>query len=275
MLIALQWSQLLHLSFRSNVLLFSPVVNFVQGPTPEQSQTFLEPAWVTAVKQLIPLEVNRFEVVNGDIHFYDFHADPKIDLQMNNVHLVADNLSNSNHSKALMPTTVTLTGTPFKKGFLDAQLAVNTDLKQPTFSEKIRLDKIPAPALNAFLAKYGSVYAKSGELAFYTEMVSKEGAFNGYLKPYFQDLEFEPVPKDRDGLGAIWAGIVNIFKDLLENDKDVMATRIPVSGRYSDPDVDIWSAAFGLIKNAWFEALAKQFDKPELAPAPAQAAPKT
>lgn len=273
--IALQWSQLLHGSFRSNLHLVSPVINFVQGPTEDQTQTFLEPEWVTAVKQLVPLEINRFEVTDGDIHFYDFHADPKINLQMNNVHLTMDNLSNSNHSTALMPTTVVLTGTPFKVGVLDAQLAVNTDLKQPTFSEKLKMDRVPAPALNAFLAKYGSVYAKSGELAFYTEMVSEKGSYDGYVKPYFQDLVFEPMPKDRAGLGAIWASIVNVMKDLLENDKDVVATRVPISGTYKDPNVDFWAAAFGLIRNAYMEALAKRFDQPEIAPAPAQTAPKT
>jgi hypothetical protein len=167
-----------------------------------------------------------------------------------------------------MPSTAVLTGRPFKVGKLDAHLAVNVDLKQPTFAEKVRLEDIPAPALNAFLAKYGSVYAKSGELAFYTEMVSAKGDFNGYVKPFFQNLQFEPMPKDRDGLAAIWASLVNGVKDLLENKDDAVATKIPVSGHYSDPDVDFWSAAFGLIRNAYLQALAQGFDHPEIAPAP-------
>ena len=270
--ISLQWKQILHGDFRSTITLLKPVVNFVQGPTADQSQTFLEPAWVQAVKQLVPLKINRFEVRQGDVHFFDFHADPKIDLEMNDIELTADNLTNSNHSKAEMPSTVTLTGKPFRKGILDAQLAVNVDLKQPTFSEKVRLDKIFAPDLNAFLAKYGSVYAKSGQLSFYTEMISHHGEFNGYVKPYFEDLQFEPMPKDRDGLAAIWAGIVNGLKDLVENDDKTVATNIPISGRYDDPDIDIWSAAFGIIRNAYLQALAKDFNKPEISPAPVQQA---
>jgi hypothetical protein len=88
------------------------------------------------------------------------------------------------------------------------------------------------------------------------------------MKPFFENLQFEPVPKDRKGLGAIWASLVNGAKDLLENQDNAVATKIPVSGHYSDPNIDFWSAAFGLIKNAYLQALAQGFDHPELAPAP-------
>jgi len=266
--IAMQWEEIFHGTLRSSINLVQPVVNFVQGPTLATSQTFLEPAWVTAVKQLVPLRINRFTVTQGDIHFYDFHADPKIDLEMDQVELSLDNLTNSNHSSSLMPSTAILTGRPFKVGKLNAQLALNVELKQPTFAEKVRMEDIPAPALNAFLAKYGSVYAKSGELAFYTEMVSAKGDFNGYIKSFFQDLQFEPVPKDRKGLAALWASIVNGMKTLLENKNDAVATKIPISGHYSDPNIDFLSAAFGLIRNAYLQALAQGFDHPEIAPAP-------
>jgi hypothetical protein len=83
-------------------------------------------------------------------------------------------------------------------------------------------------------------------------------------------LEFEPVPKDRHGLAALWASLVNGAKNLLENNNDSVATKIPISGQYSDPSIDIWSAAFGLIRNAYLQALAQGFEHPEIAPAPAQ-----
>ncbi len=266
--VAMQWSELLHASLRSSISLEQPIVNFVQGPTQATSQTMLEPEWVTAVKQLVPFKINRFSVTQGDIHFYDFHADPQINLEMDQVELSIENLTNSNHTTALMPSTAVLTGRPLKVGKLEARFALNVELKQPTFAEKIRLDDVPAPELNAFLAKYGGVYAKSGRLAFYSEMVSAKGDFNGYLKPFFENLEFEPMPKDRDGIAALWAGLVNGMKDLLENKQDIVATEIPISGHYSDPDVDIFSAAFGLVRNAYLQALAQGFDRPELAPAP-------
>jgi hypothetical protein len=266
--VSMQWWELIHFHTVSVISLYQPVVNFVNGPTPETTQTFLEPAWVTAVKQLVPLEINRFTISDGDVHYMDFHADPQINMEMDQLQLSLDNLTNSTHSKELMPSTAYITGRPFKTGMLEAGLALNVDLKQPTFAEKVRLQNIPAVDLNAFLAKYGSVYAKSGNLAFYTEMVSAKGKFNGYAKPFFQNLQFEPMPKDRDGLAAIWASLVNGVKDLLENDDKAVATTVPISGSYSDPNVDFWSAAFGLLKNAYLQALTQDFQHPEISPAP-------
>jgi hypothetical protein len=101
-------------------------------------------------------------------------------------------------------------------------------------------------------------------------MVSEKGKYNGYLKPFFKNLSFEPVPKDRNGLGAIWATLVNGAKDLLQNDNGNVATQVNVSGHYQNPDIDFWSAAFELIRNAYLQALALGFDKPETAPAPEQ-----
>jgi hypothetical protein len=266
--VALQWRAILHGNLRSWIALTHPIVNFVQGPTDDTSQVVLEPAWVTQVKKMVPLSINRFTIDNGVIHFYDFHADPQIDLMMDQLNLSLDNLTNSNHSKELMPSTAYLTGRPFGIGVLEARFALNVDLKQPTFAEKVKLEKVPAPELNSFLAKYGSVYAKSGTIAFYTEMVSAKGSFNGYIKPFFQNLQFEPVPKDRNGLAALWASMVNGMKDLLENDDHAVATNVPISGNYSDPDINFWSAAFGLVKNAFFQALSHGFNHPEITPAP-------
>ena len=147
-----------------------------------------------------------------------------------------------------MPQTVTITCHPVSEsGSLEAHLSVNVDLKQPTFAEKVALNNIPLPALNSFIAKYLSVYAKDGYFSFRSEMVSKEGSYDGYMKPFFKDLEFEPMPKDRGGIAALWSGIVNGLKGIVENDETkTVATQVPVHGQYKDPRV----SAFGRLRLA-------------------------
>ena len=266
--VALQWERVIHFDLLSSITVLRPVVNFVNGPTAATSQTVLEPAWVQTVKQMVPLRINHFEVHGGDLHYRDFHANPQIDMEMDHLELTADNLVNATHSEAEMPSTVNMSGHPFLTGDLNVDLAVNVDMKQPTFAEKVRLQHVSAIDLNAFLAKYASVYARSGALDFYTEMKSEHGHFEGYLKPYFANLAFEPVPKDRGTLAAIWSALANGIKDIFTNDQGVIATDIPVKGTYKDPNVDFWSAAFGIIENAWFQALEKGFNKPEITPSP-------
>jgi hypothetical protein len=264
----LQWREVLRGDLRASIDLTSPRVNFVQGPTPESSQIILDPEWVKTVKAMVPLRINQFTIEGGEIHFYDFHANPQIDMVMDQLNLSLDNLTNTASVQTPMPSTAVLTARPFRVGLLDARVALNVDLKQPTFAEKVRIEHIPAVEFNAFLAKYAKVYAKSGVFNFYTEMVSEKGSYTGYAKPFFQDLQFEPVPKDHGGLAALWASLVNGAKDLIQNDDKNVATKVPISGHYTDPNIDFWSAAFGLVANAWLQALAQGFDTPELAPAP-------
>jgi hypothetical protein len=157
---------------------------------------------------------------------------------------------------------------------MKAELAANVDLKQPTFSEKLQLTEIPAIDLNSFLAKYASVYAKSGSLDFYTEMVSKEGHFDGYVKPFFRNLSFEPLPKDRGTLAAIWASLVNAAKSVVTSDKGVIATNVPIRGSYNNPNVSAFDAIMSALGNAYFQAIGQGFNKPELAPSPVKSADK-
>jgi hypothetical protein len=92
------------------------------------------------------------------------------------------------------------------------------------------------------------------------------------VKPYFSDLAFEPVPKDRGTLAAIWASLANGIKSLVTNDKGVIATNVQVTGSYKDPNISFVDAALGILKNAYFQALAQGFNTPELSPSPVKAA---
>ncbi len=48
----------------------------------------------------------------------------------------------------------------------------------------------------------------------------------------------------------------------------ITTTKVPISGHYQDPNIDFWSAAFGVVKNAFLQTLQSDFDKPEITPAP-------
>lgn len=71
-----------------------PVLNFVKGPTEETSQTSMDGDWRDVVDDLLPLKLNSFEINNGEIHYQDFHSDPKVDVYSDNIHILAENLTN-------------------------------------------------------------------------------------------------------------------------------------------------------------------------------------
>jgi hypothetical protein len=97
--VALQWSEILHGVQRASVTIYDPQVNLVSGESSSDSQFSISGVWINAIKQLIPWRVNQLIIRNGDVHLLDFHADPKVDLELNHFELDAENMSNSKKLK--------------------------------------------------------------------------------------------------------------------------------------------------------------------------------
>jgi hypothetical protein len=266
--IALQWSQIFHGVKRASVTIFDPQINLVAGPNSEQSQVFVGEAWIEAIKKLIPWRVNQILIHQGDIHFRDFQANPQVDLEMSQVEVAADNMSNSLGLKVPLPATVKINGRPLLTGTFEMNLAVNFDEQFATFTQNFRMEHVPAVGVNAVLQKYLKVRVKSGEIGLYSELSSDKGIYHGYVKPFFYKLEFEPKPSDEGNPGAIWSGILNTVKGLFENDKQVIATQSEISGRLDQLHVDSVSVIAGVLGNAYLNALRTGFDPSHTPPKP-------
>jgi len=266
--VSLQWSQIFHGVTRASVLIFDPRVNLVAGPSSDQSQIGISGVWIDAIKALIPWRVNQVRIHNGDVHFLDFHADPKVDLELNKLEVDAANMSNSKDLKVPLPAIIRITAAPLLTGSFEMNLAVNFDEKYATFSQDFRMEHVPAIGANSALQKYLKVRVKSGDIGLYSQLTGDKGIYHGYVKPFFSKLEFEPKPADEGNLGAVWSGVLNTVKGLFENDKQVIATQSEISGRVDQPQIDALSAIAGVLWNAYIQALRPGFDPTHAPPKP-------
>ncbi len=266
--ISLQWSQLFHGVERASVTIFDPKINLVAGPDSDQSQIGISGVWIDAIKALIPWRVNQIRILRGDIHFLDFHANPQVDLEISQLELAAENMSNSKGLKVPLPATIKISARPLLTGTFQMNLAVNFDEQYATFTQTFKMEHVPAVGANTALQKYLKVRVKSGEIGLYSELSGDKGIYHGYVKPFFFQLEFEPKPADEGGPGAIWSGILNTVKGLFENDKQVVATQSEISGRVDQPHIDALSAIAGVLWNAYIEALRPGFDPTHSPPKP-------
>src|SRR5262249_28292970 len=92
--LSLEWKELLHGAVVGEVVLNSPEVNIVAGPTTEESQTGKGGDWVKTLESLFPLKINRLEVQQGKVHFQNFHSTPPVDIYTTEIEAVATNLTN-------------------------------------------------------------------------------------------------------------------------------------------------------------------------------------
>jgi hypothetical protein len=266
--VALQWSEIIHGVTRASVTIYDPQINFVNGPDTGQSQVGISGVWLDAIRALIPWRVNRLIIHHGDAHFLDFQADPKVDLECSNIEFGAYNMANAEKLKTPLPASIKITANPLLTGYFEMNLQVNFDEKFATFTQTFEMDHVPAVAANSALQKYLKVRVKSGDIGLYSELSGDKGLYHGYVKPFFNHLEFEPKPSDQGNLGAVWAGVLNTVKGVFENDKKVIATQAPISGRIDDPKISTWTAFIGVLVNAYIEAIKPGFDQGNSPPPP-------
>lgn len=72
-----EWRALFEGAWVGEIEFDSPVINFVKGPRESTTQVGVEKPWLDVITRLLPLDLNRFEIHNGTIHYRDFHSSPR------------------------------------------------------------------------------------------------------------------------------------------------------------------------------------------------------
>jgi hypothetical protein len=255
--ISVEWSALFDGDIVAEIDLHKPKLNFVKGPTERTSQT--EPAdnWTDTVKELAPFSINRFAIHDGDVHYRDFHTEPKVNIYVQRINGVARNLTNAEDLGGSLVATFEARALAMHSGRLKLKGSYNPYAKHPTFEVDASLNGLNIKQVNSFLKAYASVDAEAGKLSVDTEIAASKGRFRGYVKPFIDDLQILDWDKESEGfLTRIWEGVVEVAAELLEDQsKDRIATRVPLSGKVDGPEADVWSTIGGLLKNAFLEAL--------------------
>jgi hypothetical protein len=216
-----------------------------------------ETSWQKQVKELVPLDINRIAIIDGEFRYRDPYANPKVDVPVTNINGEVTNLTNSEelsddlvaranfHASALGSRKIAFSG------------SMDPYAQQPTFSLKAEAEELQFTKLNDFLKAYANVDAEKGTLSIYTELEAKSGSFKGYIKPITRDLEILSWNKEKEGFfGKLWEGVVGAVKDVVENDeKQQVATRVPFSGKVDNPEADIFETLLTVLENAFIEAL--------------------
>jgi hypothetical protein len=256
--LSVEWGALLHGKFVGEVQLYGPRLNFVKAPTKKESQTSIDTSWEDRSKEMFPLDINRFEIHNGEIHFRDLTRTPKVDIHLDRIDALAKGLTTRPHGKEALPATVHATGRAMDHAKLRLDMKLDPWARYPTFDMDGELNLLKLPTLNDFLKAYAGVDAEGGTFSLYTEMAADSGRFKGYVKPILKDVKiFSPGKKDEGGLlQSAWEALVAGVENVLKNKpKDQLATQVPLSGKFSNPSAGIWASVGNLLRNGFIQAL--------------------
>lgn len=258
--ISIEWKSLIRGKVVSEIEMESPEVTYVFEDHKNGDTTKADvDDWTKALKDLVPIEINRFEATNGKIAFLQFQTSPDIDLHIDNVHLIAHNLRNVVDREKALPSPIYATGVSIGNGKALLKGNLNLLKKIPDVDLDFSLDNAQATAFNGFTKHYAGIDFKSGTVGLYMEVAIADGYLKGYIKPLLQHAEL--ISKEDGFFEKLWEGFVGFFKFVLKNHKtDTLATRIPLEGNLNDVDTGIWATIFNIFENAWIHAFSGEVD---------------
>jgi len=261
--LSVEWGALFDGSLVGEIIFENPKLNFVSGPTKTQSQTSVDESWQETIKDLFPLKINRFEILNGQIHYKDFHSDPKVDIFMSDIYSLATNLTNSENLSENLVAKIEARGVIMESGNFEMKMEVDPYTPEPTFDLNFSVRNVQLQKLNNFLKAYASFDVQGGVFNLDGEFAASNGKFEGYVKPIFKDLKVFSTEEEHENIFQfIWESVVGLVTEIFENQpKEQVATRIPFSGNFKDPDADIWTTIGILMRNAFIEALVPGIEK--------------
>lgn len=213
------------------------------------------------LRDFMPFQVNRFEVENGRIHYVDETTQPKVDLFMENTYILAKNLKNTENLGEELPATVIARAQAYG-GSLHLDLKLNALAESPHFDLNAEIEGAHLPEMNSFFLAYGKFDVSEGNFGLYTELAAADQKFKGYVKPVIKDLKVLGLEDQED---SWWQrtkeSLVDLAGKILENPSaDQVASKIPMEGRFDNPQIINLEALWELLRNAFIEALMPSID---------------
>jgi hypothetical protein len=248
------WGALLHGAIVGEAVVRQPVCNFIH-----KVQTGEKVNWAAKVKEMLPVRINRFEIRDGKVTFYDFTKKPDVSLELKQLQVVATNFANVEDSGEALPAALEATGVSIGDGRLTLKMRLNPLQAVPDLDMDLSFENINMPALNDFFRAYGKIDVERGTLSVYSEMAVKDGKVKGYIKPVARDVEILDVKTDdQNPVTLAWQAIVAFVTEIFKNKpKQQLATQIPLSGDVSNIKTSVWAALWNIYQNGFVQAFSK------------------
>jgi len=259
--VSIEWRALLKGKIVSEIEMHSPEVIYVfedQEKTPTEGEPDVED-WTKALTDIVPLDINNFQVYNGKLAFVQLQANPNIDLFINDLRLSAKNLRNVKQENKVLPSPIIATGTSIGNGKLNLDGKINLIKEIPDMDISLSLKEANATALNDLTNFYAGLDFESGSVGLFTEIAIADGYLKGYVKPLLTNTKL--IGKEDGFLETLWEGFVGVFKFILKNQgTNTLATKVPIEGDLNQVKSKVFPTVLNIFKNAWIQAFTGNVD---------------
>lgn len=249
------WRELFRGKIVSDIVVDQPQLTFVAAGS--ASQKDLDRRWQAVIQDIFPLEITQLEVKGGVVRYRDLTKQPHVDLFVRNAHVLATGLRNRSGERGEeFPAKINLEGDSLGGGRLTLYVEADPLADQPHFHLSAKIDRVNLPDLNESLRAFANVDVSRGTFRMAAEMAGKDGGFQGYVKPFFEDLDFNNLEDGRKGVfSRVWENVVQGLAWLVKNKaRDQVGTRIPFQGRFGDAKMGLGTTIVNLFRHGFIRA---------------------
>lgn len=263
--LSVEWRSLFKGRLVGEVECYKPELNFAFSENEATSQTGEGADWTKVVKDLLPIQINRFALFDGRIDLKNLVTNPGSDLSLQKVNGELKNIRNVDEKPGSLPSPVWLSGdVPGYGGTMrfNADTYLLKDI--PDFNYNLQFNDLQLVKLNALARHYANIDFEGGTMSVFSEMAMNDRKLNGYLKPLTKDMTIFRLkePGEKRTIGRFFTELLaEAGSEVLENQKrDQVATRVPLTGTIDDIKTPVWPTIFGVLRNAYVSAFEKKFD---------------
>ncbi|MES2662986.1 MAG: DUF748 domain-containing protein [Pseudomonadota bacterium] len=254
--LSIEWKAIFKGALVGEIELDTPVINFVKGPTAEQTQVDVDGPWLDIVSELFPLSINRLAIQNGIIYYRDYHSQPNVNLKLDKIMLLGENFTNQQSDAQQKLAAIDVKGRMFGEAAFKMAMKIDAFTNYPTFDMNFKTDPFTLRKVNDFPRAYANFDFEKGTLAIVAEMAAKDGELEGYIKPLFDKVAIVDLQQDgKNPIALVWEGLVAGVAQIFQNQpEERLATRIPLEGSFKEPDVKVLPTLGNILRNAFLEA---------------------
>jgi hypothetical protein len=259
--VGVAWRQLLHGRLVASARVVEPKISIIErGEKPKKEEPKRAPDLSRQLREVIPFELARLEIVRGELLYRDLTAPRHPEVWVHRLEAAAENLPTRAKLADGRPATLTASGEVGRSGALTLFVTADPFASPLEFGGRFELRGLRVAELHDFIAPKTQLQAPKGTLDLFAEFQSKDGRIRGGVKPVLKNVEVRQAEPGFFAKVKAWFAdeAVETASDRVPG-RNAVAGVVPIEGRLVEPDVQLWPAVFGVVRNAFVEGLSSGF----------------
>jgi hypothetical protein len=258
---SVDWRELLHRHIVARVGFEKPVVHLIAAKEVGARQLDPEiPDLSDKLAKALPLTVARVSVSEGELFFVDKSQPEFPRVWLHDLDATVENLATRLALAKGEPTIVAFSAVGQKSALVSAYVTADPVRKGLFFSGRFDVRGLELVELKDLLSSETGLQFDQGTLDVFAEFECRDGQLSGGVKPLIKNGR---IVQGKPDLGNLLKAVVadaalTIFTDRTAG-KDTVATVIPITGRVTRPDVQLWPTVIGVVRNAFVEGVSESY----------------